>query len=394
MQFVCSIIAVILACGLASGCGASPREARSMQALLAARQQDDVLRSSQAQGLMNRLVENARRKQDRLPPPTTQATVDILIISGGGDWGAFGAGVLKGWGTVRGDVARPKFDVVTGVSTGALIAPFAFIGDDAAIEQIVHLYRNPQKDWAKSRGRFYFLPHNPSFFSLPGLERDVRKAVDLPLLERIVAEGDAGRELILNTTNVDYGDIHPWDAVEASRVSISAKDPAFVNRLMLTSAGVPGFFPAREIGDSLYVDGAITSNILYGGQTAEKDSFWATWQRQHPASPMPKLRYWVIFNNQFRFPPQVTQQRWPDIIGRSTVMATQSATVNAIRHLFAIAELAHLKRGADVEVRVLAVPDDWVPPESGAFLKTVMNDLADIGERMGADPASWQTESP
>src|SRR3546814_13258298 len=47
--------------------------------------------------------------------------IDLLVLSGGGDWGAFGAGVLKGWGRVSGPMARPEFDAVTGVSTGALI---------------------------------------------------------------------------------------------------------------------------------------------------------------------------------------------------------------------------------------------------------------------------------
>src|ERR1700750_1846627 len=94
---------------------------------------------------------NANHK--RPDPPV----VDILIISGGGDWGAFGTGFLKGWGKIpKSDpMARPDFDIVTGVSTGALIAPFAYIGSEAAIEQIVKLYRNPQPDWVKKRFLFF-----------------------------------------------------------------------------------------------------------------------------------------------------------------------------------------------------------------------------------------------
>ena len=72
-------------------------------------------------------------------------TYDILVISGGGDWGAFGAGVPKGWRRVTGEFARPHFDVVTGVSTGELIAPFAFLGDEASIDRILQMYRNPQE---------------------------------------------------------------------------------------------------------------------------------------------------------------------------------------------------------------------------------------------------------
>jgi predicted acylesterase/phospholipase RssA len=76
---------------------------------------------------------------------------DILVLSGGGDWGAFGAGVLQGWSRVHGPLAMPVFDVVTGVSTGALIAPFAFLGDARSLATIVELYRNPGSDLVKQR---------------------------------------------------------------------------------------------------------------------------------------------------------------------------------------------------------------------------------------------------
>jgi predicted acylesterase/phospholipase RssA len=404
MRKLLAQLLLFLAIAIAAvNCGPPERPERSMKELLAARQQDDAALAATSAALVQKLVDNTKHKQDQsnaaaaLNPttaPTTRPTIDILVISGGGDWGAFGAGVLKGWGCVRGDLARPHFDVVTGVSTGALIAPFAFLGDDESIEKIEHFYRNPRSDWAQSRGVLFFLPNNPSFYSLPGLERDLESAVDIATLKRIVAVGDAGHELVVNTTNVDFGDIHQWDIVDASRAAVAANDPEKVRQILLASAGVPGIFPARNVGDSLYVDGAVTSNILYGGRIKESDSFWAKWQNQYPNDPLPRIRYWVIFNNQMRFPPQVTAIRWPDIISRAETMATQSATVNSMRHLFAIAEIAKLKRGADIEVRILAVPDDWIPQDPGVFVKSVMNNLADIGEKLGADPSSWRTESP
>jgi hypothetical protein len=81
-------------------------------------------------------------------------------------------------------------------------------------------------------------------------------------------------------------------------------------------------------------------------------------------------------------------------MGRATIMSTQTSTLNSMRHLFALAELARLKYKVDVQVRVMAVPDEWVPPKPGTFVKEVMNELADIGEKMGADPKHWRTESP
>jgi len=106
------------------------------------------------------------------------------------------------------------------------------------------------------------------------------------------------------------------------------------------------------------------------------------------------MRYWVIFNNQFRFPPQVTQERWPDIMNRATIMSTQTSTVNSMRHLFAMAEIASLKHSGEMQVRVMAVPDEWVPPKPGTFVTEVMNNLADLGEQMGADPTKWRTQPP
>ncbi|HYX63499.1 MAG TPA: patatin-like phospholipase family protein, partial [Burkholderiales bacterium] len=313
---------------------------------------------------------------------------------GGGDWGAFGAGVLKGWGRVSGDMARPTFDAVTGVSTGAMIAPFAFLGDDESIEKIEHLYRNPQADWVQSRGMMFFLPNNPSFYALPGLEREMRAILTRPMLERMVAESAGGRTLLVNTTNIDLGQLQPWDVIAETKAGLAQNNEERVYQVLLASAGIPAVFPARDIGEYLYVDGAITGNILYGGRAAEGDSFPARWRARNPKLPMPRLRYWVIFNNQFRFPPEIVKERWPDIMSRATIMATQTSTLNSIRHMYAQAEVVRLKYGADVQVRVMAVPESWVPPKPGSFQSEVMNSLADLGEKMGADPQSWRATPP
>ncbi|HXJ53035.1 MAG TPA: patatin-like phospholipase family protein [Burkholderiales bacterium] len=385
----------VAAVALAAGCASEPdRAPRTMEDLMAARQADDLARANSARHLSEQLMQRAERKAKAAKPGGPRPTIDMLVISGGGDWGAFGAGVLKGWGRVKGEFARPQFDAVTGVSTGAMIAPFAFLGDDEAIERIVRLYRNPKPDWTKSRGLVFFWPSNQSFFALPGLEREMRESLDRAMLERIAAEGASGRVLAVNTTNIDLGDSRPWDLIAEARAELAGGEPGRVQRILLASAGIPAIFPAREIGTFLYVDGAITGNILYGARIDDEDSLPVLFRKRNPNTPLPRLRYWVIFNNQFRFPPQVTPEKWPDIMSRATIMATQTGTVAAMRHLFARAELIHLKQKVDVEVRVMAVPDSFVPSAPGTFQKEVMNALADLGEKMGADPASWRDTPP
>jgi hypothetical protein len=138
----------------------------------------------------------------------------------------------------------------------------------------------------------------------------------------------------------------------------------------------------------------MTGNILYGGRLSGEGDFAAVWTRLYPGTPIPPIRYWVIFNNQFHPPPEIVQPNWKTVLPRSVDLSSRSATVNGIRHLFALATIARLQSGADVQVRYIAVPDDWAPPKPGVFEKETMNALADMGERMGADLKSWQSDLP
>jgi len=391
--FVVPLLAALLQ-GQA-GCIGAERPKRSWQELLDLRAANEAKNDQALRALRAKSIARLKAQYDdyaagrRTQPPVA----DILIVSGGGDWGAFGAGFLKGWGRVpAGDpLARPQFDAVTGVSTGALIAPFAFLGDEASIERVNHLYRNPKKDWVKKRGPLYFLPHHISFAAVPGLERELKNNVTPDLVRRIAQGGDDGRILAVNTSNVDDGAPRVFDVVAEAKRATDTGDYKRIHRIMLASSGIPAAFPFRIIDHEMFVDGAVTGNIVYGGKTAEGDSLPAAWQRAYPDLPIPKVRFWVIFNNQFRPPPQVTAPNWPAVITRGLEMGTRAATLTAMRHLQAMAEISRLKRKSDVEVRIVAVPDNWAPPRPGVFLKETMNNLADLGEKMGADPNSWTT---
>ena len=352
--------------------------------------------SEAARELLGHLVERIKSRYDqdaasgRKEPPL----VDILIISGGGDWGAFGAGFLKGWQKVPSyhPLAKPEFDAVTGVSTGTLIAPFAFLGDEQSIEQIVNMYRNPKKDWVKQRGYLYFLPDNISFAEVPGLEREIRDHITVDMLRRIAKAGADGRLLLVNTTELDVGQPRVFDLVAEAQRVVDSGQIERVHNIILASAGIPGAFPFRMIDGELYVDGGVTGNIIYGGRIAEEDSLPILWQKAYPNHGDPKFRFWVIFNNQFLPMPKLVAPNWLAVIQRSLETASRASTATAVRHLFAMAEISRLKRKADVEVRLVSIPGDWVPPVLGPFNKETMNNLADLGEKMGADPASWSSE--
>src|SRR5262249_11196434 len=168
--------------GAPGGGGGGPAMTRppvSQEDLMKQRTTADEQSTVTARKLLGRLLERTKAEYDRsiAEGRKERPVIDILIVSGGGDWGAFGAGFLKGWQKVPAGnpLAKPEFDAVTGVSTGTLIAPFAFLGDAQSTDEIVNLYRNPQEDWVRQRGILYFLPDNISFAEVPGLEREMRK---------------------------------------------------------------------------------------------------------------------------------------------------------------------------------------------------------------------------
>jgi hypothetical protein len=387
----------MLLTGWQAGCGTT-RPPQTEQALLLRRQQDAQSDLDQTVERYTNVIQRNKAQLDeykagRRPHPPV---IDYLVISGGGDIGAFGAGFLKGWATIpKSDpLARPLFDVVTGVSTGALIAPFAYLNDPVYDERIVQLYRNPRKDWVKERWPLFFLPSNLSFAEVPGLERELKDNVTAEMIARIASPENEGRILFVNTTNLDDGSLRRFYLRPEAQRAIQTGDVNRFHKILLASSGVPAAFPYREIDGAMYVDGAVSANMAFGGGLPEEYRFTGQWARLYPDTPMPKLRYWVIFNNQVHAIPTTVKPHWFDITMRTVEVSSRAASVTGLRLLFSMAHVARLDRHDDVEVRYVAVPDDWRPPKVGTFEKETMNNLADLGEKMGADPKSWLTEPP
>src|SRR6202008_404743 len=124
--------------------------------------------------------------------------LNLLAISGGAEDGAFGAGLLAGWGDAGN---RPAFDMVTGVSSGALIAPFVFLGreHDAQLREIFTKY-----------GRKDIFAYNvPSLLQGSALVDDsplfrlISKYIDADFLREVTRERSKGRVLLIGTTNLD-----------------------------------------------------------------------------------------------------------------------------------------------------------------------------------------------
>jgi hypothetical protein len=196
----------------------------------------------------------------------TLPSASLLSLSGGGDNGAFGAGLLVGW-TAHGD--RPKFKLVTGVSTGALIAPFAFLGPeyDAGLTE-VYTNLGPAKVFEKRFVPYAALAEDALSDNAP-LYHTISHYVDDAMLARIAREYEKGRLLLIQTTDLDAGVPSIWN-IGAIAASGHPQASSLIRRILLASAAIPAAFPpvlfdVEANGKSyqeLHVDGGAVSQAF------------------------------------------------------------------------------------------------------------------------------------
>lgn len=208
-------------------------------------------------------------KGDAAREPAHKAdTLNVLALSGGGADGAFGAGALVGW-TETGK--RPKFDVVTGVSTGALQSTFAFLGPQYD-EQLKTLYTcTCSHDLFAHKGVAGLL--SDSLMDTDKLGEKLEQVLTEDVLDKVAAEHRAGRRLYVATTNLDAGVVTVWDMGKIASSTHEWRGELY-REILRASAAVPGFFQPvmihpHEDGEDekgqMHVDGGVKAPILLRG---------------------------------------------------------------------------------------------------------------------------------
>lgn len=328
---------------------------------------------------MPQLAQGARQSA------TGRPIVEILALSGGGGDGAFGAGVLKGW-TASG--RRPEFEVVTGVSAGAIIAPFAFLGPryDNDLEQIWTQYRTSQLATAQ------ILPGLLGGTSLADnspLRELIAQYVTPRLLREVAQQYRRGRMLLVGTTNLDAQRQVVWNMGEIASSGGPHALELFRN-VILASAAIPGAFPPVEIPvkaqgqtfSEMHVDGGTTRELFVSPVNVPLSTF----DRFYGAKPMRKL--YIIKNG------KVTPEQ--EVVAPSTVTIAARAITTLIKNqsLGDTYRIYRMAKDDGAEFNFLAVPPDFAQKANEFFDPEYQRALFDKGVELGRRPSAWMKRPP
>ena len=389
-------LAFVMCVHFVSGCQTAPVRSISEQELLT-RQQEYLHTYQSDLDKMNEQT-SARIKAEYLNALDggDPQSLDILVLSGGGAFGAFGAGFLEGWGRVTDDeFVRPRFDSVSGISTGSLIAPFAFIGTPDAYRVISDIYENPQRDWARKRSILSFLPGNVSLYDVSKLHAKIRSAITPEIIQSIAREATDGRQLLVGAANVDYGLMRVWNLAQTAIEYPVEEARMQTISVLQASIAIPGVFPPVVIDDFLYVDGGTSMQIVGGTEDRnwmfEDDTQALTFIRQ--GQPV-RIRVWIIINQRLVPNPVLVQKSWTSIATRSLATLLRTSMLQSLHDMETVIRLIDKSPQYDAKMYYVAIPQEYeISQTDDMFDPENMSSLADLGRRMGADPTSWRTES-
>lgn len=313
------------------------------------------------------------------PIPTT-----FLAVSGGGSNGAFGAGLLCGWTNAG---TRPEFTVVSGISTGALIAPFAFLGPAYDEQLRANFTEVSTKDILKKRSLLRGLFGDAMADNAP-LARMISRQFDEAVLEAIASEyKKKGRVLLIGTTNLDAERGVVWN-MGAIAASDHPKKLELFHQIVLASTAIPAVFPPMML--DVEVDGRPHHEMHVDGGTVREvflypPSFVVP---VHRGGVERELRAYVIRNSQ-------VGPRWKNVERRTLGIAQRAidslVETQGVGNLYEI-YVTTLRDGIDFNLAY--IPDEFKEKSKEPFDQAYMRKLFDLAYRAAKRGYPWQKTPP
>jgi predicted patatin/cPLA2 family phospholipase len=318
-------------------------------------------------------------------PNISSTNLKFLTISGGGSNGAFGAGLLVGWTSTK---KRPSFDVVTGISTGSLIAPFAFLGSSHD-EDLREAYTGiTGKNIYRKKGILRALTSESAADNAP-LRNLVAKYVDDRLVAEIATEHSKGRRLLIGTTNIDAERPVIWDIGSIATSSETGRTE-LIRDILVASASIPGIFPPIRLTvtadgktyDEMHVDGG-TSNQLF----LMPSNFSAS-AIDKATNVKRKRTLYIIRNGKVGPEWSAVKPKLTAIAGKSVSSLIKTQGIGDLYRIYTSA-----KRDG-VGYNAIWVPDSFDMKESEPFDPDYMNALFDLGHTTAQNGIKWSKVPP
>jgi predicted patatin/cPLA2 family phospholipase len=310
---------------------------------------------------------------------------NYLAISGGGANGAFGAGLLIGW-TATGE--RPEFSMVTGVSTGALTAPFAFLGPDYDDEMKEVYTTTTTKNIAVKRNLFA-AAFSDSMADTAPLQKLIAKYIDADMIAAIAREHKKGRRLFIGTVNLDAGRSVIW-SIGAIAASDYPQKMTLIHELLRASAAIPVAFPPVIIPveaegkqyDELHVDGGTGSQVF----VYPADVDWRLVTRKLKVQGKPQV---YVIRNSFLDPDYqgIKRSVFP-IASRTIASLIRTQGIGDLYQIYALCR----RDGNDFNLAY--IPSDFTDEPTEGFDPVYMKKLLDRGYRMALDGYPWEKAPP
>lgn len=332
-------------------------------------------------------LERIKALQPANPDPQARK-YNVLALSGGGSYGAFTAGLLNGW-TATGE--RPCFDTVSGVSTGSLIATYAFLGSDyddelrefyttTTTDDIYHERFKPAVLWSSS-----YVKSEP-------LEKMIEKSITPQLVCKVAMAHAEGRRLYIGTTNLDTGRLVIWD-MGAIASSGKPDSLALYRKIVLASSSPPGFFPPvpidvtvnDEVFTELHVDGGTTAQVFFRASMIPIDKS----ELSEGQRPLAGSRIYVIIAGKAFPDPKCVESKAVKIAGSSLGALTYAQTRNDLIRIYTLTMITGM------EFRVATIPQNWpIHEDSMKFDQASMRSLYQRGYERAAANTEWADLPP
>jgi hypothetical protein len=334
----------------------------------------------------NEMMAQSRAEIEAEFPEIIGRPHNYLAISGGGANGAFGAGLLVGWAEA-GD--RPEFTLVTGISTGALTAPFAFLGPDYDDELHKFYTTVTTKDIANKRNLVNMLKSDAAASSQP-LQDLLVEVIDEEMMEAIATEHRRGRRLIVGTTNLDAGRPVAWDIGD---IAITGHPDALqlIRDVILASAALPGAFPPvlieveAEDGqryDELHVDGGATSQVFLYPAGLDWDAVME--KLDVPGRP----EVYIIRNSKLDPVWKTTNNKLFKISGRTISSLIRTQGIGDLYRIYMVTQ----RDGLDFNLAY--IPEEFEHERKEQFDPEYMSALFDVGYRLAKSGYPWKDKPP